>query len=95
VLASLWEGFGLPALEAMACGAPVVAARAGALPEVVGDAGLLVDPRSSDALSAALDQVLRQPALAAELAAAGPRRAAGFDWRTSANQVLEVLRECG
>jgi hypothetical protein len=39
--------------------------------------------------------VLRQPALAAELAAAGPRRAAGFDWRTSANQVLEVLRECG
>ena len=95
VLASLWEGFGLPALEAMACGTPVVAARAGALPEVVGDAGLLVDPRSSDALSAALDQVLRQPALAAELAAAGPRRAAGFDWRTSANQVLEVLRECG
>jgi glycosyltransferase involved in cell wall biosynthesis len=95
VLASLWEGFGLPALEAMACGTPVVAARAGALPEVVGDAGLLVDPRCIDALSAALDQVLRQPALAAELAAAGPRRAAGFDWRTSANQVLEVLRECG
>ena len=94
VLVSLWEGFGLPALEAMACGAPVIAARAGALPEVVGDAALLVDPRAPAEIADAISRIGRDPSLARALAAAGPARAARFQWHASAQQVLRVLREC-
>src|SRR5207244_10698868 len=74
------EGFGLPALEAMARGCPVVASDAGALPEVVGDAGLLVPPGDADALAGALGRLLDDDALAASLGAAGHRRAATFTW---------------
>jgi glycosyltransferase involved in cell wall biosynthesis len=74
------EGFGLPALEAMARGCPVVASDAGALPEVVGEGGLLVKPGDADALAGALDKLLTDPALAASLGAAGHRRAATFTW---------------
>ncbi len=80
VMPSRSEGFGLPALEAMARGCPVVASRAGALPEVVGDAGVLVPPGDADALAAALDRLLTDDSLAATLAAAGRRRAATFTW---------------
>jgi glycosyltransferase involved in cell wall biosynthesis len=92
VLMSLWEGFGLPALEAMACGAPVLAARAGALPEVVGDAALLVDPRDVTAMADALHLLQRDDSLNASLASAGPRRAAQFNWRKTAALVMEVLQ---
>ena len=71
VLPSLEEGFGLPALEAMACGAPVVASRRGALPEVVADAGVLVDPEDESALAAALARVLGSAARARVPRAAG------------------------
>ena len=74
------EGFGLPALEAMARGCPVVASDAGALPEVVGEAGLLVKPGDADDLASALDRILTDDSLAAELGAAGHRRAATFTW---------------
>lgn len=94
VVASLWEGFGLPALEGMACGAPVIAARAGALPEVVGEAALLVDPRNPAEISAALDAVARDAGLSNRLSAAGPARAAGFRWRDTADQVQSLLLEC-
>jgi glycosyltransferase involved in cell wall biosynthesis len=94
VLASLWEGFGLPALEAMACGAPVVAARAGALPEVVGDWGLLVDPHSPAQIADALSRLQREPALSRWLSEAGPHRAKAFSWETTATQVTALLREC-
>jgi glycosyltransferase involved in cell wall biosynthesis len=94
VLVSLWEGFGLPALEAMACAAPVIASRAGALPEVVGDDALVVDPRSPAAIGAAMGRLLREPALVRELAEAGPRRAARYSWRATAGEVTAVLIDC-
>jgi glycosyltransferase involved in cell wall biosynthesis len=90
-LPSLFEGFGLPALEAMACGVPVVVSDRGALPEVVGDAGLVVEPTSS-AIEAALRQLLEDRSLAERLGAAGARRAAAFSWRATAEGWLEVLR---
>jgi hypothetical protein len=74
------EGFGLPALEAMARGCPVVASDAGALPEVVGDAGLLIPPGDPTALAAALHRVLSDESFAASLGAAGHQRAATFTW---------------
>jgi glycosyltransferase involved in cell wall biosynthesis len=94
VLASLWEGFGLPALEAMACGAPVIAARAGALPEVVGETALLVDPRSVGAITAAMAELIRDPAVSAALQTRGIERAGHFRWNRTARQVREVLVSC-
>jgi glycosyltransferase involved in cell wall biosynthesis len=88
---SLEEGFGLPALEAMACGAPVVASRRGALPEVVGDAGLLVDPEDEAALAAALARVLAAPEAAAELVRRGQARAAEFTAERTAGRVVDLL----
>lgn len=93
VMVSFWEGFGLPALEAMACETPVIAARAGALPEVVGDAALLVDPRSPAAIAAAMAELEREGGLARALAQAGSERASRFRWDHAAAQVLAVLRE--
>ena len=94
VLVSLWEGFGLPALEGLACATPVIAARAGALPEVVGDAGLLVDPRDPGEITAALQAVERDAGLARRLAEAGPERAAEFQWQRGAADVRTVLLNC-
>ena len=85
VLPSLDEGFGIPALEAMTVGVPVVAAARGALPEVVGDAGLLVDPLDVTALADALERVLRDDQLRDRLSAAGGARARRFSWRASAD----------
>jgi glycosyltransferase involved in cell wall biosynthesis len=85
---SRYEGFSLPALEAMACGTPLVATTAGALPEVVGSAGLLVPPDDPDRLADALGRLLTEPDLRADLAAAGVRRAAGFTWRRCAEATI-------
>ena len=94
VIPSLWEGFGLPALEAMACATPVIAARAGALPEVVGEtAAWLVDPRSVPELTAAMAELAASPSLRARLAAAGPRRARSFSWPQTAAAVETLLQE--
>ncbi len=86
---SLYEGFGLPALEALACGAPLVASDAASLPEVVGEAGLLCAPRPED-LARALLRVLAEPGLAEDLRRAGPAQAAGFTWARTARTTLEV-----
>jgi glycosyltransferase involved in cell wall biosynthesis len=93
VCPSLWEGFGLPAAEAMACGTPVVAGATGALPEVVGDAGLLVDPTNVDAMRDAMYNLAVHAHLRATLRAAGLARARAFSWRRAAEATLSVYRE--
>jgi glycosyltransferase involved in cell wall biosynthesis len=87
-LPSLYEGFGIPPLEAMACGVPVITADNSSLPEVVGDAGILVDAYDQDALVDALDQLLTDPATRAELTSRGLSRAAQFTWAKAAQQLL-------
>lgn len=89
---SLYEGFGLPALEALACGAPLVASNAASLPEVVGEAGLLCDP-APEALARALARVLSEPDLAEGLRAAGPKQAARFSWAETARKTLAVYEQ--
>lgn len=91
-LPSLYEGFGLPVLEAMACGAPVVAARAGALPEVGGDAALYVDPRDAEAIAEGLERCLRDAELRAEMRARGVQQAARFSWERTARETVQVYQ---
>ena len=93
VLPSLYEGFGLPALEAMACGAPVVATTAGALPEVVGDAALSVRPDDVRELRVAIEKVLANRFLAQRLRESGIRRAVRFTWEKAARMTADVYRE--
>jgi glycosyltransferase involved in cell wall biosynthesis len=93
VTPSLLEGFGLPVLEAMACGTPVVCSRAGSLPEVAGDAAILVEARDAEAFSAAITNVLHDDSLRAELKQRGFERAAIFDWRRTAEETLAVYEE--
>ena len=92
VYPSLYEGFGLPVLEAMACGTPVVSSTGGALPEVVGDTGILVEPEDSDAIEAGLVEVLENPAAARARAEAARRRAELFTWERSAECLAGVYR---
>jgi len=93
VYPSYFEGFGLPPLEAMKCGAPVIVGNQTSLPEVVGDAGLLVDPFDADAIAGAIDQVIRDSNLRAELGRKGLARAQLFDWRETARQTLRVYQQ--
>jgi glycosyltransferase involved in cell wall biosynthesis len=94
VYASLYEGFGLPIVEAMACGAPVIASNVASMPEVAGDAALLVDPRSESELSAALLRLGGSSAEQARLRAKGYARAAHFTWRRMAEATREAYRRC-
>ena len=93
VYPSEMEGFGLPPLEAMACGTPVVASRAGSIPEVVGDAALLVDPGNVDGLAESLDGVLHSHEIHASLVARGLRRSKAYNWERAAERTLEIYRE--
>ena len=88
---SLYEGFGLPPLEAMACGTPVVTSRNTSMPEVVGGAALLVDPFDIDSIAAAILQVVSSASLRDTLSAKGLVQAARFTWESAARQTLAVL----
>jgi glycosyltransferase involved in cell wall biosynthesis len=90
---SHYEGFGLPVLEAMACGTPVVASRASSLPEVVGDAGMQVDPDDSERLASALELLALNPEMRADFRVRGIARAATFTWGAAARVMLDVYRE--
>ncbi len=92
VYPSLCEGFGLPPLEAMACGTPVLASNASSLPEVVGEAGLLVNPKDTDAIAAAMKRLAHDDALRQQLAEAGKEQAATFTWRRTAEATMTVYR---
>jgi len=92
VFPSLYEGFGLPPVEAMACGCPVIASDSGAVAEVCANASLAVDPLSGAALTEAMRRVTSDDALCARLRQAGLRRAAGFTWDAAAQRLLEALR---
>jgi glycosyltransferase involved in cell wall biosynthesis len=95
VYPSLYEGFGLPVLEAMACGTPVITSDRTSLPEVAGDAALLVDPTRPEALAAAMSSVLSDSALHQALRAKGLARARAFTWDAVAQQTLALYRAVG
>jgi glycosyltransferase involved in cell wall biosynthesis len=92
---SLYEGFGLPILEAMACGTAVVASRSSCLPEVAEGAALLIDPSNVEGLADALEQAVNDPALREDLIARGRERAARYTWHAAAERLLDVYRRVG
>jgi glycosyltransferase involved in cell wall biosynthesis len=89
---SFYEGFGLPPLEAMSCGAPVLTGNLTSLPEVVGDAALTVDPFDTEALADALGRLIDDDALRSDLRERGMKRARDFDWRDTARMTLLTYR---
>jgi glycosyltransferase involved in cell wall biosynthesis len=91
IFPSLYEGFGLPPLEAMACGTPVVTSNVTAMPEVAGDAALLVDPTSVEQIAEAMKRIVSDTALRHQLRAKGLLRAAQFPWANTAAMVQELL----
>ncbi len=90
---SHYEGFGLPVLEAMACGTPVVASRASSLPEIVGDAGMQVDPDDPERLASALELLALNPEMRADFSERGIARAATFTWEAAAQVMIDVYHK--
>ncbi len=93
VFPSLYEGFGLPVLEAMACGVPVICSDASSLPEVAGKAALQVDARRPDLLAAAIAALLSDPPRRTQMRAQGFIQAARFSWDETAQRTLEIYRQ--
>ena len=90
VYPSLYEGFGLPPLEAMACGIPVITSNTSSLPEVIGDAGIMVDPGDVNSLCEAMYNVLTDKELRCQMSKKGLKRAKLFSWEKAANEILEI-----
>jgi glycosyltransferase involved in cell wall biosynthesis len=90
---SLYEGFGLPVLESMACGVPVIVSTRGALPEIAGGAAILVEPEDVDSIAGAITELLKNDALQINLKSAGKKRAAEFTWQKAAESTLSLYRE--
>jgi glycosyltransferase involved in cell wall biosynthesis len=91
VLASLYEGFGLPPLEAMACGVPVLVSRSASLPEVCGDAALYCDAESVEDIARGIQELLSNEATRARLAVDGRRRAEGFSWDGAGERMASLI----
>ena len=94
VYPSLYEGFGLPILEAMACGAPVIASNVASMPEVAGDAAVLIDPLREEEIGGAIERLAEAPELRGRLRALGLEHAARFSWGRMAEQTLAVYKRC-
>jgi len=88
---SLYEGFGLPVLEAMACGAPIITSNVSSLPEVVGKAGILIDPKNEQEIAHKMKQILTNPKLADDLRKKGPLQAKKFTWKKTAQETLKIF----
>ena len=95
VFPSLYEGFGIPPLEAMACGTPVIVSDCASLPEVVGDAGLLVPPTDIEKLAESMNRLLKDDQLHAALREAGLKRTGQFTWKASAKKLVQIYRMMG
>lgn len=93
IFPSYWESFGIPLVEAMACECPVIGSTTGACPEVIGDAGILVDPNSPHEIALAMMRIVNERSLVTELRRRGLKRAAAFSWDVSAQKLLSVFRE--
>ena len=91
VFPSLWEGFGIPVLEAMACGTPVITSKISSLPEVAGDAAILVNPYSVEEISQAMDQVVTDEKVCCQMSQASLTRASQFSWEKTGQATVEVL----
>ncbi|MDA8167093.1 MAG: glycosyltransferase family 1 protein [Actinomycetota bacterium] len=95
VFPSLYEGFGLPVLEAMSASTPVITSSRASLPEVAGHAAVQIDPESAEEIAAAMELLASDSGTRKLLIERGKKRAAGFTWETTAAQTLEVLRSAG
>jgi len=94
ILPSFFEGFGLTVLEAMACGCPIIASNRASIPEIVGNAGILIDPEKPEIIASAIADVLTNNNLQTKLIRAGLEQVTHFSWETTIHKTIEVYEQC-